>query len=428
MTEPQSTVVQDALFRNEVFEARQDAWLGDIALTRNISWLVLISGFAALAIALVGYAVWGEYTRKIRASGYVVPDVGVLRIAASQAGVISRLLVSEGQHVASGDTVAVLNAERATSSGDVSAEVRKQIDARLMALRQEQVRVNELYDGQAKALLARLANLRMERAQIDMSLQLQHERIRLTEQMLANQRKLSADGFISQMALQQKEQERVGDLSNLAALQRGRTALERDIGAAEADKTSLNAKRANDLSSLDRGLAALEQERIENEMRREVLIKAPQSGTVTGIVTDIGKPAIPGQSLLNLIPDGSQLQADVYLPSRAAGFVHVGSHALLQFQAFPYQKFGSYRAEVIKMSRAALAAADLPYPAPTGAVPTDLFYIASLTLSKKTVLAYGKEEPLQPGMGFDAQLILETRSLLEWIFEPLISISGNWGR
>jgi membrane fusion protein len=420
--------VQDALFRSEVFESRQDAWLGDVALTRHISWLALTLGFLGLAIALIGYSVWGEYTRKIRASGYVVPNVGVLKVAASQSGVVSKLLVSEGQHVASGDTVAILNAERATSSGDASVEVKKQIDARLAALRQEQVRVNELYDGQAKALITRLGNLRVELAQIDISLRLQNERIRLTDQMLANQRKLSADGFISQMALQQKEQERMGDLSNLAALQRSRTALERDIDAAEADKASLNAKRANDLSSIDRSLAALEQDRIENETRREILIKAPQSGIVTAIVTDAGKLAIPGQSLLNLIPDGAELQADIYLPSRAAGFVHVGSHALLQFQAFPYQKFGNYRAQVIKMSRVALAATDLPYPAPAGAVPTDLFYIASLALPRKTVLAYGKDEPLQPGMGFDAQLVLETRSLLEWIFEPLISISGNWGR
>jgi hypothetical protein len=31
-------------------------------------------------------------------------------------------------------------------------------------------------------------------------------------------------------------------------------------------------------------------------------------------------------------------------------------------------------------------------------------------------------------MGFDANLILDTRTLLEWIFEPLFSIAGNWIR
>jgi membrane fusion protein len=69
----------------------------------------------------------------------------------------------------------------------------------------------------------------------------------------------------------------------------------------------------------------------------------------------------------------------------------------------------------------------LPHPSPALA-PGELFYIASLALEKKTVLAYGKQEFLQPGMGFEANLILDTRTLLEWVFEPLFSISGNWIR
>ena len=100
--------------------------------------------------------------------------------------------------------------------------------------------------------------------------------------------------------------------------------------------------------------AGIEQDRVENESRRELLLKSPQAGVVTAILTDQGKQAVPGQPLLNLIPDGSELQADVYLPSRAAGFVRMGTRALLQFQAFPYQKFGSHEARVIKLSRVAV--------------------------------------------------------------------------
>ena len=115
----------------------------------------------------------------------------------------------------------------------------------------------------------------------------------------------------------------------------------------------------------------------------------------------------------------------MYLPSRAAGFVRVGTRALLQFQAFPYQKFGSHEARVVKLSRVAVAASELPYPPPVAGTG-ELFYIASLALTKSTVLAYGNEEPLQSGMGFDANLVLDTRTLLEWVFEPLFSVSGNW--
>jgi membrane fusion protein len=243
--------------------------------------------------------------------------------------------------------------------------------------------------------------------------------------MLAKQRKLHAEKFVSDMALQQKEQERMADLAALESIRRSQTSLMRDAGAVEADQAALPARHLNELAGIDRSLFSIEQDLIENEARRELLLKAPQAGVVTAILTDTGKWEFAGQPLLNLIPEGSELQADVYLPSRAAGFVRVGTRALLQFQAFPYQKFGSHEARVTKLSRVAVAGNELPYPAPAAA-PGELYYIASLALTRKTVSAYGKEEPLQAGMGFEANLTLDTRSLLEWVFEPLYSVSGNW--
>ncbi|VTU24757.1 Colicin V secretion protein CvaA [Variovorax sp. PBL-H6] len=415
------------LFRNEVFAARQDAWLGEVLLSRPLSFAVLSIGFAVLAASLLAYLIWGQYTRKIRASGYLVPNAGVIKVAAAQAGIVAKLSVMEGQHVAQGETLAVLNSERFTGAGDASTEIDKQLQLRGASLRQERAKLDELHEQGRKALGDRLTNLRTELTQVRTAVSLQQQRIRLTDQMLARQRELHAAKFVSDMALQQKEQERMADLAALESIRRNETSLLREVGAVEADFAALPAKHLNELAVIDRGLSSIEQDRVENESRRELLLKAPQPGVVTAILTDRGKLAVPGQPLLNLIPDGSELQADVYLPSKAAGFVRMGTRALLQFQAFPYQKFGSHEARVTRMSRVAVSGSELPYPSPAAA-PGELFYIASLALEKKTVSAYGKEEPLQPGMGFDANLILDTRTLIEWLFEPLFSVSGNWIR
>lgn len=424
--EPRSSN-EDALFRHEVFAARQDAWLGEVVLSRPLSFAPLSIGFAVLAASLLLYLVFGQYTRKIRASGYLVPNAGVVKVTASQPGIVTRLLVMEGQHVALGETLAVLNSERSTRAGDALIEIDKQLQLRRSSFGQERAKLDELHDQQRKALADRLTNLRTELAQVRTAVSLQQQRIRLTDQMLAKQRELHAAKFVSDMALQQKEQERMADLAALESIRRNETGLLRDMGTVEADMAALPAKHLNELAAIDRGLSSIEQDRVENESRRELLLKSPQAGVVTAILTDRGKLAVPGQPLLNLIPEGSELQADVYLPSKAAGFVRMGTRALLQFQAFPYQKFGSHEARVVKMSRVAVSGSELPYPSPAAA-PGELFYIASLALQKKTVSAYGKEEPLQPGMGFDANLILDTRTLLEWVFEPLFSVSGNWIR
>ena len=52
-------------------------------------------------------------------------------------------------------------------------------------------------------------------------------------------------------------------------------------------------------------------------------------------------------------------------------------------------------------------------------------YRINVALQSPNVTAYGKEEALQPGMQLDADIELERRGLIEWLFEPLISLRGQ---
>jgi hypothetical protein len=44
------------------------------------------------------------------------------------------------------------------------------------------------------------------------------------------------------------------------------------------------------------------------------------------------------------------LQAEIYIPSRAIGFVKPGQEVRLLYDAFPYQRFGAYRGRVVAAS------------------------------------------------------------------------------
>lgn len=411
------------LFRSEVLVAKKNDWLGEIILIRPTSFTFLTLAVAAMSALLLTYLFLGEYTRKAKATGYIAPAQGLIKVSPQQAGIVADLRVVEGQVVKQGQVLAVINTERATANGDAQAEITKQIAARRTLMAQDRDKLTAYYAQQTRALTDRLVNLRTEIEQVERNLTLQQERIRITETMLATQRRLHAEKFISDLTLQQKEQDRLSDLSNLENLKRSRTSLLRDLANADAELKSLPFKRENDFSSTDRNLSALDQDRIEAESRRETLLVAPQSGVVTALATDRGKLAIAGQPILSILPEGSALQAELYIPARSAGFVREGSQTLLQYQAFPYQKFGTHEASVIKISRTAVAANELPFPAPQG----ELFYVATVKLAKQTVTAYGKEQPLQSGMLVDANILLDKRTLFEWVFEPLYSISGRWG-
>ncbi|MNW16140.1 hypothetical protein D3C71_2148940 [compost metagenome] len=48
-------------------------------------------------------------------------------------------------------------------------------------------------------------------------------------------------------------------------------------------------------------------------------------------------------------------------------------------------------------------------------------------MAAQAVTAYGKPEPLKPGMLLEADILGEKRRLIEWVFEPLYSLKGMTG-
>jgi membrane fusion protein len=102
---------------------------------------------------------------------------------------------------------------------------------------------------------------------------------------------------------------------------------------------------------------------------------------------------------------------------------------LLRYQAYPYQKFGHYEGVLAHVSRSAMNPSELPAQLVglTSVVGTDEpVYRVTVSLTKQTVMAYGQPMPLQPGMQLDADVVIETRKLIEWVLDPLFALTGKW--
>jgi len=142
---------------------------------------------------------------------------------------------------------------------------------------------------------------------------------------------------------------------------------------------------------------------------------------------------VPGSTapLLSIVPAGSKLAAELFSPSRAIGFVRPGQEVLLRYAAFPYQKFGTYRGKVAVISRSAVSPSEL---SPQLAGLTSLFganepvYRIKVTPASQTAIAHGEPVPLQPGMQLEADVLIERRRLIEWVLDPLFTLTGKWSR
>jgi membrane fusion protein len=209
-------------------------------------------------------------------------------------------------------------------------------------------------------------------------------------------------------------------------MQRQASTARRSLAQLQQARQELPGQRLASNAGFQRDLAALEQEQVETEARGALAVSAPVTGVIATQLVKPGQAVQAGQPLLSLLPGNGTLEAELLVPSRAIGFIEPGDKVLLRYQAYPYQKFGHHLGTVARISRSALSNGELG--ALIGnAQQGEPFYRITVALARQNVTAYGKAEPLKPGMLLEADVLGEKRRLIEWVFEPLYSLRGKVG-
>jgi membrane fusion protein len=125
---------------------------------------------------------------------------------------------------------------------------------------------------------------------------------------------------------------------------------------------------------------------------------------------------------MTLLPADSPLEATLLVPVRAAGFLAAGQTLHIRYDAFAYQKFGLQTGRILEITAGTLLPGDqanLPLQ-----VAEPVFRVTALPLDD-SVAAYGRDILLKPGMTLSADILMEKRSLLQWLLEPLHSLRGR---
>jgi len=419
-----------SLFRPEVVEGRRHAWLGSIQLVRPVPLGVLTALVVLVAIAVGVFFVEGRYTRKAHVTGYLVPDRGVLRLVPPQPGVVAETHVVEGSAVKRGQVLFVLSVDRYTLSGEAHGAVQQSIAARRASLQEAARRHTQLRQEQANALERQIGDMRGELAQIDAEAGVIRQQLLLKEQDVAQYEALmTGENFVSPAHLRTKRAETLEVRARLQALLLKRAMHGREVASLEARRREQPLQMQVAQGEIERELAALEGASAENEAKRTVVIRAPEDGVVAGVLAGKGQSVTPDSALASLLPAEAQLQAQLFAPSSAVGFVRPQQEVQLRYQAFPYQKFGHHVGRVVQVSRTPLQSAELaglPLPESLRATPSaEPLYRITVSLDRQAVQAYGQAQPLAPGMQLDADVLLDRRRLIEWLFEPLLSVTGR---
>ncbi len=411
-------------FRQAVYEDEERRSFGRIVLIRPISFTVLTTVALVVAAAVLAYFALAEYGRKASLTGTLVPDTGAIRVVANQPGLVRDRRVREGDRVSAGEALLHLVDSRATrDDGFVGMTTLALAEERNADVRRQREETQAASRSERDSIAARIAGLEAELVQLDAEIGVIAARESLARQSLARLHDLERRGFVSPAQRQQKEEESLDQQLRRHAAARARLAIQREVASLRAARAEARSRSRAQLSALDAQLSALAQEQVERRVQADAVVTAPATGIVAAVLVESGQVVGSGTSLLTLLPEGSPLQAHLFAPSRAVGFIRAGQDVLLRYPAFPYQKFGSHRARVLSVSRSALAPAELGFAPPDGS--REPLYRVKVALDSQTVSAYGRAEPLQAGMQVEADVLLDRRRLIEWVFEPLLSLAGR---
>jgi membrane fusion protein len=174
---------------------------------------------------------------------------------------------------------------------------------------------------------------------------------------------------------------------------------------------------ADKIQGLRNSLSETEQKIAETKGNHAYVIRAPMAGRVSTLQATVGRTADPRDLQLAIVPTNGSLEAELFVPTRAAGFIEAGERVRILYDAFPYQKFGAYFGRIVSTSQTILTSSDISGPI-TLKEPA---YRVTVALDRPDVTAYGKHMPLQAGMLLKADIILESRSLMRWLLGPLLS-------
>jgi len=403
------------LFRRQAIDHQRQKFHGAIVLTRSpqqAAWTVF---FVLLVLALLAFAATQGFARQETVSGVLLPRGGVLRLVAPQAGVVLPGGAAQGDTVAAGALVLRLSADQSSAEGPTQAAVARSLASRQQALRDELRQQDEQARQQAGALDARLANLDATLRQHEREIALQRDRVAVVQEVASRYPELVLSGAVSPVEVAEKNAEVLEQQARLATLERQRLSLQQELAAARAQRQALPLQAGREGSQLRREAQALSQQQAETEARRETAVPAPQAGRIAALLVSPGQAVAAGQLLATLLPADAELEAELEVPTRAAGFVQAGTPVKLRVDAFPYARFGQLPARVREVAQSTVAPTELA-PAEGGV------YRVRVALSPTDNAALAWRRSLKPGMRVQASLVAEKRTLIEWVVEPLADL------
>ncbi|CZF84002.1 HlyD family efflux transporter periplasmic adaptor subunit [Grimontia marina] len=408
------------LYRQSVIDAQKQRLHGDVLLAQPLSISLIVAILFISLSLLVLFLNYAEYSRKETVQGYILPDRGIIKSFSQRKGIVETVHIMEGQEVEKGQPlVTIISRSKLENGLDLNQTIVKEFEKQYQYINKEIEYQNTMHVQQMEKQNILVSDIERQLSAIESQQSLINEKYQLQLEREAQHLKLHREGHLSALDLQsQKEalieikaqKERV--IANELDLRKARNTLQSDL-------TILPKQHQLNVLELEQQKSSIRQQLSQAQGNAIHVLTANEKGKATGINVVTGETVQDNDLLLSLIPENAKLIAELFLPTRSAGFVKKEDLVKLRLEAFPYQRFGYLSGKVSHIDTVLLQQGESPLPI------NEPVYRIRVSLDKEHIDFKGSTIPLKNGMLLEADILLESRSIMGWILEPVYGLLGK---
>ena len=413
---------REPLFRQEAIDELSKSKDSRPILIAPTSWSIITGLIGIITLVSIIALFTASYSRKESIPGLLRSENGDLRIIPQFEGTIMSINVNEGDIVQAGQVLCVISTTRTFASGVESEQVMiEAIDQQYQSLSNRLQALNLAEPLELSSLIAREQSLISELEATALKIDSASELEQLSQNRIDAIQNLLSQGFITQNEATSRRESMLMYRQSRAEAIAERQSLISQISQVRSDIERHPYETVQERERIEESLANLRARRAQFEADSAYAISAATSGRITSMQAAVGQNVNSQIPIMTITPTGSELVAELHAPSRTIGFIIPGQRVRLLYDAFPYQRFGAASGRVERVSESILSPEEVIAPYSVD----EPVYRVIVRLDKSTVSAYGSEVDLQTGMALSADIIMEERSFIEWLFEPLIAARGR---
>lgn len=402
----------------------------------------IVTTVGVISLFLFGAIIWAAVTTLNETSvaiGQIRPASTVQPVQHLEGGIVSRVLVNEGDEVKKGQTILTLAPTLALSNLD-------RIKARHMALSLQIARLkafaadkdgdfsgyekthpqlaqdqkdilqqqNKSRQAQQRVILSQLDARKNELLLLERKERTEKKNLRIIAEEMNMRQELTDKGLGSKIKLlevQRAHNRAEGDLIQTQSRKAGGRAM---IAQVEGDLVALNEKFRNEtliqVDSLSSQRAEISAELTQlNDRVKRLAVLSPADGIVKGLkYRTTGSVVPPGDILAEIVPMSDMLVAEVKISPRDIGHVNIGTEVLLKIDTYNFSRYGSIASNLSHVSASSFLDAD-----------GNTYFKGLVDLPNNYIGTDPKSNRITSGMTVVADIQTGKKTLLQYLVKPI---------